>query len=105
MTINLTEMSRKELLQLQSDVAKALKDAEMRDRRKARIAAEQVAAKYGYTLNELLKSSKSTSSRPPLPPKYRNPENPEQTWSGRGRKPHWINDALKKGTDMSKLEV
>ncbi|HRZ07519.1 MAG TPA: H-NS histone family protein [Candidatus Competibacteraceae bacterium] len=24
------------------------------------------------------------------PPKYRNPENPEQTWSGRGKRPAWV---------------
>ncbi|MFO1421641.1 MAG: H-NS histone family protein [Candidatus Competibacteraceae bacterium] len=23
-------------------------------------------------------------------PKYRNPENPEQTWTGRGKKPGWL---------------
>ena len=24
-----------------------------------------------------------------IPPKYRNPENPEQTWTGRGIAPSW----------------
>ena len=24
------------------------------------------------------------------PPKYRNPENPMQVWSGRGKKPNWV---------------
>jgi DNA-binding protein H-NS len=24
------------------------------------------------------------------PPKYRNPENPLQVWSGRGKKPNWV---------------
>src|SRR5947208_10950296 len=27
-------------------------------------------------------------------PKYRNPEKPEETWSGRGRKPRWVEMAL-----------
>ncbi len=26
-------------------------------------------------------------------PKYRNPNNPEQTWTGRGKKPNWLKDA------------
>ena len=30
-------------------------------------------------------------------PKYRNPANAEQTWSGRGKRPRWFNDALKAG--------
>lgn len=25
--------------------------------------------------------------------KYRNPANPEQTWTGRGKKPNWLRDA------------
>ena len=25
-----------------------------------------------------------------LPPKYRNPSNPEQTWTGRGKAPAWV---------------
>lgn len=105
MDINLAEMSRKELLQLQSDVERALKNAEKRDRQKARIAAEQAAAEYGYPLKDLVGSLKITGPRPTLPPKYRNPENPLQTWAGRGRRPQWMHDALAKGTDMSDLEI
>ena len=25
-----------------------------------------------------------------MPPKYRNPENPLQVWSGRGKRPNWV---------------
>jgi len=27
---------------------------------------------------------------PPVPPKFRNPAEPHQTWSGRGKRPHWV---------------
>src|SRR4051812_16548556 len=27
-------------------------------------------------------------------PKYRNPDNPAETWAGRGRKPKWVQDRL-----------
>lgn len=30
-------------------------------------------------------------------PKYRNPENPSETWSGRGKQPRWMAAALKSG--------
>jgi DNA-binding protein H-NS len=30
-------------------------------------------------------------------PKYRNPENPTETWAGRGLKPRWLADAIKGG--------
>jgi len=38
-------------------------------------------------------------------PKYRNPSDPEQTWSGRGRKPGWLVTALEAGVDISDLEI
>jgi DNA-binding protein H-NS len=25
-----------------------------------------------------------------VPPKYRNPADPQQTWTGRGRSPQWV---------------
>jgi DNA-binding protein H-NS len=40
-----------------------------------------------------------------VPPKYRNPANPEQTWSGRGKRPRWFNDALKAGKKEKDLAI
>jgi len=36
----------------------------------------------------------------PVAPKYRNPENPEETWAGRGLKPRWLTAALKSGKKL-----
>lgn len=33
-------------------------------------------------------------------PKYRNPENPAETWAGRGLKPRWLAAALKSGKKL-----
>ncbi|TCV94999.1 DNA-binding protein H-NS [Luteibacter rhizovicinus] len=38
-------------------------------------------------------------------PKYRNPASPEQTWSGRGKRPRWFNEALKAGKKEKDLLV
>ena len=38
-------------------------------------------------------------------PKYRNPEDPDQTWSGRGRKPEWVNAWLESGKELSELAI
>ena len=37
--------------------------------------------------------------------KYRNPENPDMTWSGRGRRPAWIREAVEAGRSMSDFEI
>ena len=105
MGINLSSMSRTELLKLQQDVAGALKKAEARERQEALKAAEQAAAKYGFALSELAGTGKTSTKGTKALPKYRNPADPEQTWTGRGRKPQWLHDALKSGADISDLEI
>jgi DNA-binding protein H-NS len=36
----------------------------------------------------------------PVAPKYRNPENPAETWAGRGLKPRWLTAAMKGGKKL-----
>lgn len=107
MTIDLKSMSRKELKQLSKDVEKAIKDAEKRERKEALEAAERAAAEYGFALSELSDDTgtRKSAKGPKARAKYRNPEDPSQTWTGRGRKPQWIHDALAKGTDIADLEI
>jgi DNA-binding protein H-NS len=103
---DLDSMSRAELVKLRTDVDKAIASLADRERKKAIEAAERAAAEHGFSLAELtgapmpMKRSKSKS-----PAKYRNPADPTQTWSGRGRKPHWILAAAAEGRDLSDFEI
>ena len=38
-------------------------------------------------------------------PKYRNPGNPKQTWTGKGRKPAWIEELLGQGKSLEELAI
>jgi DNA-binding protein H-NS len=38
-------------------------------------------------------------------PKYRNPENPAETWAGRGLKPRWLAAALKTGKKLEDFSI
>jgi hypothetical protein len=38
-------------------------------------------------------------------PKYRNPENPAETWSGKGSRPAWVEAALAEGKSLESLEI
>lgn len=40
-----------------------------------------------------------------VPAKYRNPENPEQTWTGRGQKPLWIVPLLDAGRSLDEFLI
>ncbi|WP_298850568.1 H-NS histone family protein [uncultured Ruegeria sp.] len=105
MGINVGQMSRKDLLALRSDVEKALVSAEKRERKEALQAAEKAAAEFGFSLSELSGEAPRGAKPTKTKAKYRNPANPEQTWTGRGRKPQWVHDALKAGADISDLEI
>ena len=56
------------------------------------------AEKAGFRLEELFGKRGSKGSGVA---KYRNPKDASQTWTGRGRKPNWLVDAVKKGAKMS----
>jgi len=38
-------------------------------------------------------------------PKYRHPSDPAKTWSGRGKKPLWLQSLLDGGTDLETLRI
>jgi hypothetical protein len=38
-------------------------------------------------------------------PKYRNPGNPAETWSGKGKRPAWVEAALADGKSLESLEI
>lgn len=42
---------------------------------------------------------------PQVHPKYFNPENPSQTWSGRGLRPHWFTAQIGKGYSADDLRI
>jgi DNA-binding protein H-NS len=42
---------------------------------------------------------------PKVRPKYRNPERPSQTWSGRGKRPRWMSEQLKSGKKIDEFLI
>ena len=42
---------------------------------------------------------------PKVHPKYRNPERPSETWSGRGKQPHWVGTQLRTGKKIDDLLI
>ena len=43
--------------------------------------------------------------RSAVAPKYRSPTNPSETWSGRGRKPKWVEEHLAAGKSLEALLI
>lgn len=102
--INLHDLSLKELKQLEKDVQKAIASFEDRQKPEARAKLEEQARSMGFTLAELV-GFEVKKQRAPVQPKYRHPENPSLTWSGRGRKPQWFIEALAAGKTPEALSI
>lgn len=103
MDISLESLSKEELKQLQSDVEKALRTIDARRKAEAKRAAEKAAKEFGFSLDEIIDAGGTKGSKGA--PKYANPADPSQTWTGRGRKPNWVNDALAEGTSLDTLAI
>lgn len=102
--IDLNALSLAELKQLEKNVVKAIASFEDRRKAEARAKVDGLARELGFSLNELVEAAPSRK-RAPSEPKYRHPENSEITWSGRGRKPAWIVDALASGKSLEDFAI
>ena len=112
MSIDLNGLSAKELDSLISQ-AKKRKTTLKKRKPIATVRARLIAAvaAEGYTIAELCGgAAKKSVGRPAkaasprkgrklgkVPPKYRNPGNPRETWTGRGKQPLWMAALVKKG--------
>jgi DNA-binding protein H-NS len=97
-------LSLGELKKMQKYVANAISTYQDRQKAEARAKVEALARDLGYSLAELV-GTETKSSRAPAVAKYRHPENPALTWSGRGRKPQWFVEALAAGKSKEDLAV
>ncbi len=101
----LESLDIEELKDLRKTVDRAIANYETRKRQEAISAVEQAAREYGFKLTDLLGNGKAGRGRKSDAgtAKYANPDNPEQTWSGRGRRPQWISEALESGRTLEDL--
>jgi DNA-binding protein H-NS len=51
------------------------------------------------------KATRGVRAGSSVAPKYRNPENPSETWAGRGLKPRWLAAAIKSGKKIEYFAI
>ncbi|WP_017999106.1 H-NS histone family protein [Paracoccus sp. N5] len=102
MTVDLDAMSLKELRDLRNKLDRAISTFEDRRKREALAAVESAAREFGFNLAEL---TAARPARSKVAAKYANPQDPSATWTGRGRKPRWVQEALDSGKKLEDLEI
>lgn len=102
MAIDLTKLSPKELETLISDASARMQEAHAVQVRSVKEKIESLLSSSGLSLDDIFPSrAKKTAAKNAKGgsagvPKYRDPADPSQTWSGRGRKPAWFAKALRR---------
>ena len=98
--IDLAGYTLSELKGLQHDVERAIKERQRQDVQKAREQILAIAKNAGVSVEELLgnaatKTKKANGKK--VEAKYQNPKDTSQTWTGRGRQPRWMAEAIANG--------
>ncbi|WP_426609719.1 H-NS family nucleoid-associated regulatory protein [Bradyrhizobium sp. McL0616] len=109
--LNLEEMSVDEMWQLHEEISRLLS---------VRLTTEKQALekRLAQLRGEDDLRNMATSSPPPIDgtprkrrkypkvlPKYRNPKNVTETWSGRGKQPRWLVAAMKSGRAIDEFAI
>jgi len=103
--MDLNTLSLEELKDLQDKVAIAIFDFERRKKAETLIELKALAQSKGFSLDELLDNGKGNKKKAPVAAKYADPANPDNTWSGRGRKPKWLVAQLDQGKSVEDFAI
>jgi DNA-binding protein H-NS len=103
MARELERMSYKDLQELELKVRKAKVSAQDRSRNEIREKVEAMVAAAGFKMSDLFGGRGGKGRK--VAAKYANPDDPAETWTGRGRKPRWLAAKLKDGDKMDKFLI
>jgi DNA-binding protein H-NS len=107
---NLDGMSVDEMWQLHEEVSQVLSirlTSEKRELEKRLAQLRREKESRQPTGADDLSPSTGTPRRkyPRVFPKYRNPQQPAETWSGRGKQPRWLAAALRAGHTIDEFVI
>ena len=93
----LGKMSVKDLRALRDRVDQAITEREREERAELKTKMAELASKAGFSVDELFGKKRAA-----IAVKYRNPTDPSQTWTGRGRRPNWV---VKASGDVERFRI
>ena len=97
----LSEMSLDELWDLHERVGAILSDRIEDEKKKLEQQLNQLARR----VTELSPRSPQRRSYPKVEAKFRNPDNPSDTWSRRGKTPRWLASLIAAGRKLDEFRI
>ena len=106
----LDKMSVKELNDLDGKLKKALVNARQREKAAFKLKLDAIIETAGMDISEVAElygigRSRGARKGSKVAPKYRNPDNKAETWSGRGRQPRWLTAKLSKSGKLEDFAI
>lgn len=95
------DMSLDQLWRLHDDLTRILTRRCERQKQLVEQQLAELGRRFGGSPKELPKAR----PYPPVAPKYRNPGLSSETWSGRGRQPHWVIEWLDSGGSLEDCRI
>ena len=112
MANDLENMSHAELQAIVEKAQQRIVQLQRSRRSEIRTKVNNLLKAEGFTFDELYGNSSRRSASEPavkarttVKPKYRNPADATQTWTGRGKRPRWFQAAVTAGKKESDLCV
>jgi DNA-binding protein H-NS len=107
---NLDAMSVDEMWELHENISQVLSVRLASEKRELEKRLEQLRREKEMRQAEppdasSLKTPRERRKYPRVYPKYRNPNEPSETWSGRGKQPRWLAVALKTGHTIEEFAI
>ena len=92
---SIESMSYAELAQMQTRIERLKIEKQSAERTELRQRILALVKEHGFEIQDLF--GKARNGKRSIAIKYRDPQNPENTWTGRGRMPRWMVAATKGG--------
>jgi DNA-binding protein H-NS len=106
---DISTLSLVELKELERIIPREIKRREAEERTKVRKELEAFAQSRGFSLSQLvggdIEKIRGTRFGNKIEPRYRHPQQADLTWTGRGRKPKWVEAWLGNGGALDQLAV
>lgn len=102
--MDLSKLDQDELERLQKDIDKELKRRLREGIKEAQKKAKLLAESYGLSVQDLVGGATARSGAAGNI-RFQHPDDPNKTWSGRGRKPGWVKEWDAAGKDLETLRV
>jgi DNA-binding protein H-NS len=107
--MDLSNLSLGDLRNLQEQIKQEMKKREQEEVQKAREQILAIAQSVGIPVKDLISTAgrgqKSGGGTGSVAPRYRNPADASQQWTGRGRQPKWVKEWVEGGKELDQLRV